>query len=148
MIYYWLYQPITCYSWKHMNLSHSNSIKLFQDVHEKKEEPTSEFGSWASDSRSQTNFVKTSETLNLKKHSQHQANVLSTAIFSEGEALGISPELCQDIAVLLSGPRLKTLSWDMDRCVMFTVIWTCVLCLEFSHFILIIAACPVSGIWE
>nr|CAB3512299.1 unnamed protein product [Spodoptera littoralis] len=85
-----------------------------RDVHETKEEPTSEFGSWASDSRSQTNFVKTSETLNLK-HTKNQANVLSTAIFSEAEALGISPELCTDIAVLLSGPRLKTLSWDMDR---------------------------------
>lgn len=77
-------------------------------------EATSEFGSWATDSRSQTNFVKTSETLNLK-HTQQQANVLSTAVLNEGEALGMSAELCQDIAVLLSGPRVKTLSWDMDR---------------------------------
>lgn len=74
----------------------------------------SEFGSWASDSRSQTNLVKTSETLNMKQ-TQHQANVLSTALLNEGEALGLGPELCQDIAVLLSGPRVKTLSWDMER---------------------------------
>ncbi|XP_063834890.1 uncharacterized protein LOC135084078 [Ostrinia nubilalis] len=82
-----------------------------QDV---KEETTSEFGSWATDSRTQSNLVKTSETLNIK-HTQHQGNVLSTAILTEGEALGLSPELCQDLAVLLSGPRVKTLSWDMDR---------------------------------
>ncbi|KOB79432.1 Uncharacterized protein OBRU01_00308 [Operophtera brumata] len=48
------------------------------------------------------------------KARQNQANVLSTAILNEGEALGLSPELCQDITVLLSGPRVKTLSWDMD----------------------------------
>ncbi|XP_037876942.1 uncharacterized protein LOC101742438 isoform X2 [Bombyx mori] len=85
------------------------------DTHEPRVgKDTSEFGSWATDSRSQTNLVKTSETLNLKQ-SQHQANVLSTAILSEGEALGLSAELCQDISVLLSGPRVKTLSWDMDR---------------------------------
>ncbi|KAJ0171084.1 hypothetical protein K1T71_013283 [Dendrolimus kikuchii] len=81
---------------------------------ETKEETTSDFGSWANDSRSQTNLVKTSETLNMKQ-TQHQSNVLSTAILAEGEALGLNPDLCQDIAVLLSGPRLKTLSWDMDR---------------------------------
>ncbi|KAL0859589.1 hypothetical protein ABMA27_010722 [Loxostege sticticalis] len=86
-------------------------VAVEQDV---KEETTSEFGSWATDSRTQSNLVKTSETLNLKQM-QHQANVLSTAILSEGEALGLSPELCQDLAVLLSGPRVKTLSWDMDR---------------------------------
>ncbi|KAL0810132.1 hypothetical protein ABMA28_010928 [Loxostege sticticalis] len=86
-------------------------LAVEQDV---KEETTSEFGSWATDSRTQSNLVKTSETLNLKQM-QHQANVLSTAILSEGEALGLSPELCQDLAVLLSGPRVKTLSWDMDR---------------------------------
>ncbi|CAH0599086.1 unnamed protein product [Chrysodeixis includens] len=83
-------------------------------VETKQESTSSEFGSWASDSRSQTNFVKTSETLNLE-HTERQANVLSPATLSEGEALGLSPELCQDIAVLLSGPRLKTLSWDTNR---------------------------------
>ncbi|XP_059058184.1 uncharacterized protein LOC131851674 [Achroia grisella] len=79
-----------------------------------KEESKAEFGSWANDSRSQTNFVKTSETLNLKQ-TQQRANVLSTAIFAEGEALGLSAELCQDLAVCLSGPRVKTLSWATDR---------------------------------
>lgn len=49
------------------------------------------------------------------KARQNQVNVLSTAILNESEALGLSPELCQDITVLLSGPRVKTLSWDMDR---------------------------------
>ncbi|XP_063543102.1 uncharacterized protein LOC134751573 isoform X1 [Cydia strobilella] len=78
-------------------------------------ETTSEYGSWANDSRTQSNLVKTSETLQLKQSQQHQANVLSTAILTEGEALGLEPELCQDLAVLLSGPRVKTLSWDMDR---------------------------------
>ncbi|CAB3233050.1 unnamed protein product [Arctia plantaginis] len=84
------------------------------DIEPKAEQTTSEFGSWASDSRSQTNFVKTSQTLKLK-HTQQRANVLSIAILNEGEALHLSPELCQDIAVLLSGPRVKTLSWDMNR---------------------------------
>ncbi|XP_061724844.1 LOW QUALITY PROTEIN: uncharacterized protein LOC133530791 [Cydia pomonella] len=78
-------------------------------------ETTSEYGSWANDSRTQSNLVKTSETLQLKQSQQHQANVLSTAILTEGEALGLETELCQDLAVLLSGPRVKTLSWDMDR---------------------------------
>ncbi|XP_063370256.1 uncharacterized protein LOC134658501 [Cydia amplana] len=78
-------------------------------------ETTSEYGSWANDSRTQSNLVKTSETLQLKQSQQHQANVLSTAILTEGEALGLDPVLCQDLAVLLSGPRVKTLSWDMDR---------------------------------
>ncbi|KAL4712445.1 hypothetical protein ACJJTC_007461 [Scirpophaga incertulas] len=77
-------------------------------------ETSSEFGSWATDSRTQTNLVKTSETLNIKQ-TQHQTNVLSTAILTEGEALGLTPELCQDLAVLLSGPRVKTLSWAMNR---------------------------------
>ncbi|XP_053619198.1 uncharacterized protein LOC128680224 isoform X2 [Plodia interpunctella] len=85
-----------------------------QVIQEPKEETKSEFGSWASDSRSQTNLVKTSETLNLKQTQQH-TNVMSTAIFAEGEALGLSAELCQDLTVCLSGPRVKTLSWDMDR---------------------------------
>lgn len=85
-----------------------------QDTQEPRFETNSEFGSWATDSRTQTNFVKTSETLNLKQ-TQTQANVLSTAIFAEGEALGLGAELCQDLAVLISGPRVKTLSWDMDR---------------------------------
>ncbi|KAJ2941019.1 hypothetical protein O0L34_g13148 [Tuta absoluta] len=81
-----------------------------------KEEPEvkSEFGSWANDSRTQTNFVKTSEHLKMQA-TQHQANVLSTTVLNEGEVLGLDAELCQDIIVLLSGPRVKTLSWDMDR---------------------------------
>ncbi|XP_068624726.1 extracellular matrix-binding protein ebh-like isoform X2 [Battus philenor] len=77
-------------------------------------EANSEFGSWATDSCTKTNFVKTSETLNIKKI-QHNANVLSTAVLTEGEAIGLPAELCQDLAVLLSGPRHKTLSWDMNR---------------------------------
>ncbi|XP_045525425.1 uncharacterized protein LOC123714858 isoform X2 [Pieris brassicae] len=93
------------------NAPHLEPIK---DLQEPNSESTSEFGSWATDSRTQTNFVKTSETLNLKK-TQKQANVLSTAIFSEGESLGLGSELCNDLAVLLSGPRVKTLSWDMER---------------------------------
>ncbi|CAG9569906.1 unnamed protein product [Danaus chrysippus] len=84
------------------------------DIQEIKEEFNSEYGSWANDSRTQTNLVKTSETLNLKQ-TQKQANVLSTAILAEGEALGLGPELCQDLSVLISGPRVKTLSWDTDR---------------------------------
>lgn len=86
---------------------------IFQDAQESNPETNSEFGSWASDSRTQTNLVKTSETLNMK--SQKQANVLSTAIFAEGEALGLGADLCQDLAVLISGPRVKTLTWDMER---------------------------------
>lgn len=86
---------------------------MFQDTQETKSESNSEFGSWANDSRTQTNLVKTSETLNMK--SQKQANVLSTAIFAEGEAIGLEPDLCQDLAVLISGPRVKTLTWDMER---------------------------------
>ncbi|CAF4923889.1 unnamed protein product [Pieris macdunnoughi] len=93
------------------NAPHLEPIK---DLQEPNRESTSEFGSWATDSRTQTNFVKTSETLNLKK-TQKQANVLSTAIFSEGESLGLGSELCNDLAVLLSGPRVKTLTWDMER---------------------------------
>ncbi|XP_047516776.1 uncharacterized protein LOC125057245 isoform X2 [Pieris napi] len=93
------------------NAPHLEPIK---DLQEPNRESTSEFGSWATDSRTQTNFVKTSETLNIKK-TQKQANVLSTAIFSEGESLGLGSELCNDLAVLLSGPRVKTLTWDMER---------------------------------
>ncbi|XP_063389911.1 uncharacterized protein LOC134675561 [Cydia fagiglandana] len=88
---------------------------FFIQAQESTPETTSEYGSWANDSRTQSNLVKTSETLQLKQSQQHQANVLSTAILTEGEALGLEPELCQDLAVLLSGPRVKTLSWDMDR---------------------------------
>jgi hypothetical protein len=91
-----------------------------QDDQDLKAESTSEFGSWATDSHTQTNLVKTSETLNIK-HTANQANVLSTAILTDGEALGLSPELCQDLAVLLSGPRVKTLSWDMDRYVVRSI---------------------------
>ncbi|XP_046974221.1 uncharacterized protein LOC124540580 isoform X2 [Vanessa cardui] len=87
---------------------------ILKDIHEPRSDTNSEFGSWATDSRTQTNLVKTSETINLKQ-TQKQANVLSTAIFAEGEALGLGAELCQDLAVLISGPRVKTLSWDMDR---------------------------------
>ncbi|CAH2099092.1 unnamed protein product [Euphydryas editha] len=87
---------------------------IHKDIQEPRLETNSEFGSWATDSRTQTNLVKTSETLNLKQ-TQKQANVLSTAIFAEGEALGLGAELCQDLASLISGPRVKTLSWDMDR---------------------------------
>ncbi|CAH0731534.1 unnamed protein product, partial [Brenthis ino] len=86
---------------------------LHKDIQEPNLETNSEYGSWANDSRTQTNLVKTSETLNLK--SEIQANVLSTAIFAEGETLGLKAELCQDLAVLISGPRVKTLTWDMDR---------------------------------
>ncbi|XP_022121438.2 uncharacterized protein LOC110997542 isoform X2 [Pieris rapae] len=93
------------------NAPHLEPIKELQEPNH---ESTSEFGSWATDSRTQTNFVKTSETLNLKK-TQKQANVLSIAIFSEGESLGLGSELCNDLAVLLSGPRVKTLTWDMER---------------------------------
>ncbi|XP_038219349.1 uncharacterized protein LOC119837690 [Zerene cesonia] len=89
-------------------------LEAIKDMQEPNLETTSEFGSWSTDSRTQTNLVKTSETLNIK-HTQKQANVLSTAIFSEGEALGLEPELCNDLAVLLSGPRVKTLTWDMER---------------------------------
>ncbi|XP_045507537.1 uncharacterized protein LOC123703531 isoform X2 [Colias croceus] len=89
-------------------------LEAIKDLQEPNLETTSEFGSWATDSRTQTNLVKTSETLNMK-HIQKQANVLSTAIFTEGEALGLEPELCNDLAVLLSGPRVKTLTWDMER---------------------------------
>ncbi|XP_013174696.1 PREDICTED: uncharacterized protein LOC106123108 isoform X1 [Papilio xuthus] len=74
----------------------------------------SEFGSWATDSRTTTNFVKTSETLNIKQI-QNNANVLSTAVLTEGEAIGLGTDLCQDLAVLLSGPRHKILSWDINR---------------------------------
>ncbi|XP_041983842.1 uncharacterized protein LOC121736603 isoform X2 [Aricia agestis] len=78
-------------------------------------EVTSEFGSWATDSRTSSNFVKTSETLNLKQ-TQKQTNILSSSMFdTECGALGLKTELCEDLAVLLSGPRVKTLSWDMDR---------------------------------
>ncbi|XP_050356851.1 uncharacterized protein LOC126777788 isoform X2 [Nymphalis io] len=87
---------------------------VLKDIQEPRPDTNSEFGSWATDSRTQTNLVKTSETINLKQ-TQKQANVLSTAIFAEGEALGLGAELCQDLAVLISGPRVKTLSWDMDR---------------------------------
>ncbi|XP_061380233.1 uncharacterized protein LOC116776059 isoform X3 [Danaus plexippus] len=87
---------------------------LQSDIQETKEVSSSEYGSWANDSRTQTNLVKTSETLNLKQ-TQKQANVLSTAILAEGEALGLGAELCQDLSVLISGPRVKTLSWDTDR---------------------------------
>ncbi|CAG4962431.1 unnamed protein product [Colias eurytheme] len=89
-------------------------LEAIKDLQEPNLETTSEFGSWATDSRTQTNLVKTSETLNMK-YIQKQANVLSTAIFTEGEALGLEPELCNDLAVLLSGPRVKTLTWDMER---------------------------------
>lgn len=89
---------------------------VLQDI--KKIDP-SEF-SWATDSRATNSvFVKTSETLNLKQTTQ-QAMVLSMAILSEGEKLGLSPELCQDLAVLLGGPRVKTLSWEMERYVHHT----------------------------
>ncbi|XP_069362511.1 extracellular matrix-binding protein ebh-like isoform X3 [Maniola hyperantus] len=84
------------------------------DVQEQDTETNTEYGSWATDSRTQTNLVKTSETLKLKQ-TPKQANVLSTAIFTEGEGLGLEADLCQDLAVLLSGPRVKTLYWDMDR---------------------------------
>ncbi|XP_050671787.1 uncharacterized protein LOC126970106 [Leptidea sinapis] len=77
-------------------------------------ESSSEFGSWATDSRTQTNLVKTSETLKLKQ-TQKQANILSTAILNEGESIGLEENLCHDLAVLISGPRVKTLSWDMER---------------------------------
>ncbi|XP_013190936.1 uncharacterized protein LOC106135241 [Amyelois transitella] len=89
-------------------------LPIIAEKNDPKEETKSEFGSWANDSRSQTNLVKTSETLNLKQIQQH-TNVMSTAIFAEGEAIGLSAELCQDLTVCLSGPRVKTLSWDMDR---------------------------------
>ncbi|KAI8425752.1 hypothetical protein MSG28_011535 [Choristoneura fumiferana] len=84
------------------------------DTLDLKPEGSSEFNSWANDSRSQSNLVKTSETLQLKQ-APRQANVLSTAILTEGEALGLSVELGQDLVVLLAGPRVKTLLWDMDR---------------------------------
>ncbi|CAH2208848.1 jg25666 [Pararge aegeria aegeria] len=84
------------------------------DVQEKGLDTNTEYGSWATDSRTQTNLVKTSKTLKLKQ-TQKQANVLSTAIFAEGEGLGLEADLCQDLAVLLSGPRVKTLYWDLDR---------------------------------
>ncbi|XP_045779996.1 uncharacterized protein LOC123877364 isoform X10 [Maniola jurtina] len=87
---------------------------IMPDVQEQDMETNTEYGSWATDSRTQTNLVKTSETLKLKQ-TQKQANVLSTAIFAEGEGLGLEADLCQDLAVLLSGPRVKTLYWDMDR---------------------------------
>ncbi|XP_052745200.1 uncharacterized protein LOC112056076 isoform X2 [Bicyclus anynana] len=87
---------------------------IMPDVQEQEPNTSSEFGSWATDSRTQTNLVKTSETLKLKQ-TQKQANVLSTAIFAEGEGLGLGADLCQDLAVLLSGPRVKTLYWDLDR---------------------------------
>ncbi|OWR50925.1 hypothetical protein KGM_208597 [Danaus plexippus plexippus] len=77
---------------------------LQSDIQETKEVSSSEYGSWANDSRTQTNLVKTSETLNLKQ-TQKQANVLSTAILAEGEALGLGAELCQDLSVLISGPQ-------------------------------------------
>ncbi|XP_013148754.1 PREDICTED: uncharacterized protein LOC106111274 [Papilio polytes] len=79
-----------------------------------REDTNSEFGSWATDSRTTTNFVKTSETLNIKQI-QNNANVLSTAVLTEGEAIGLGTDLCQDLAVLLSGPRHKILSWDINR---------------------------------
>ncbi|XP_039761352.1 uncharacterized protein LOC120634668 isoform X3 [Pararge aegeria] len=87
---------------------------LMLDVQEKGLDTNTEYGSWATDSRTQTNLVKTSKTLKLKQ-TQKQANVLSTAIFAEGEGLGLEADLCQDLAVLLSGPRVKTLYWDLDR---------------------------------
>ncbi|CAG5037546.1 unnamed protein product [Parnassius apollo] len=90
------------------------SVAATTEVQESASEANPEFGSWATDSCTKTNFVKTSETLNIKQI-QHNANVLSTAVLSEGEALGLGAELCQDLAVLLSGPRHKTLSWDIDR---------------------------------
>lgn len=94
---------------------HTNQATFtFQDTLDLKPEGTSEFNSWANDSRSQSNLVKTSETLQLKQ-GPRQANVLSTAILTEGEALGLSVELGQDLVVLLAGPRVKTLLWDMDR---------------------------------
>ncbi|XP_064075178.1 uncharacterized protein LOC113393698 isoform X2 [Vanessa tameamea] len=96
---------------------------ILKDIHEPRSDTNSEFGSWATDSRTQTNLVKTSETINLKQ-TQKQANVLSTAIFAEGEALGLGAELCQDLAVLISGPRVKTLSWDMDRETLLENCWT------------------------
>ncbi|CAK1595415.1 unnamed protein product [Parnassius mnemosyne] len=93
------------------------SVAATTEIQESASEANPEFGSWATDSCTKTNFVKTSETLNIKQI-QHNANVLSTAVLSEGEALGLGAELCQDLAVLLSGPRHKTLSWDIDRVVL------------------------------
>lgn len=32
----------------------------------------------------------------------------------DGESLGLSTDACRDLAVLLSGPRLKMLTWDLS----------------------------------
>lgn len=46
--------------------------------------------------------------------SRDVAQSLISAAVLEGEGLEISTDLCRDLVVLLSGPRLKSLTWDLS----------------------------------
>lgn len=45
---------------------------------------------------------------------QKQPQSLVSSAVLEGEDLDLSSDLCHDLAVLLSGPRLKLLTWDLS----------------------------------
>lgn len=48
------------------------------------------------------------------KADEESTQSLISAAVLEGEGLELSADLCRDLAVLLSGPRLKYLTWDLS----------------------------------
>jgi hypothetical protein len=47
-------------------------------------------------------------------NSENIPQSLVSSVVLEGEGLGLSSDLCHDLVVLLSGPRLKLLTWDSN----------------------------------
>lgn len=73
--------------------------------------------------------LSTKNTLDLKLNDKPQTdnsiapNLISTAVL-EGENLSLGSDMCHDLAVLLSGPRLKLLTWDLSWFVIFHLVFT------------------------